>query len=57
MKNKKTNLVFLILTVTMLVAGNLTCYSLNGRILRPMTNIVLLAVVSMNAYRYFSHRD
>jgi hypothetical protein len=46
----KKNL-FLILSIIFLVGGNILSYSLNGRMMKPMTNVLMVGLVTVNFMR------
>jgi len=43
----KKNL-FVILSIGFLIGGNILCYHLNGRVLKPMTNILMVGMVAVS---------
>jgi len=49
-KSMKKNL-FLILSIIFLVGGNILSYSLNGRMMKPMTNVLMVGLVTVNFMR------
>jgi hypothetical protein len=46
----KKNL-FLILSIIFLVGGNILCYNLNGRMMKPMTNLLMVGIFTINIMR------
>jgi hypothetical protein len=46
----KKNL-FLILLIVFLVGGNILSYNLNGRMMKPMTNLLMIGMLTINIIR------
>jgi hypothetical protein len=49
-KSMKKNL-FLILLIIFLVGGNILSYNLNGRMMKPMTNLLMIGMLTINIIR------
>jgi hypothetical protein len=44
---KKIN-IFAAIAIAMLIVGNILCYAYNDRLLHPITNIVMVALIYIN---------